>query len=136
MKKILLSTALAFAMAGNVFAAEATGLSAPVVMLTGVIAKNVDTLKLTDDQQVVLKDWLATKPAMRKGFETDVVAMRAALANAILSDAPREERLAIAEKIGAAETKLVMMRSDCVDHWRAALSQEQFAQALKLAAAK
>ncbi|PHQ99539.1 MAG: hypothetical protein COB39_03025 [Marinosulfonomonas sp.] len=136
MKTLILSAALALALAGNAFAAEKTGLSAPIIMLTGVIAKNVEVLKLTDEQQVVLKDWLATKPAMRKGFEAQVVAMRTELSSAILSGAPKDTRIAMAGKIGEAETKLLMMRSNCADHWRAALSEEQFAQAVELAAAK
>ena len=32
------------------------------------------------------------------------------------------------------ETKLVMMRSNCTDHWRATLTEAQFAKMLELAA--
>lgn len=136
MKTLILSSVLGLAMAGAAFASSTTGLSAPIVMCTGVIAKNADALKLDDSQRAVLKEWLATMPEKRKGFEVEVVAMRADLAKAIRSGAAKEERMALAEKIGAAETKLLMMRSDCADHWRGVLSEEQFAQMLELAAAK
>lgn len=136
MKTLVLSAVLGLAMAGTGFAAGNSGLSAPIVMCTPVIAKNAEALKLDEGQQAILKDWLATKPAMRKGFEAEVVAMRADLTKAILTGAAKEDRMALAEKIGDAETKLLMMRSDCADHWRGVLSEEQFAMVLELAAAK
>ena len=39
-------------------------------------------------------------PAKRNGFEADVVALRAELSKAILTNAPKEDRMELAEKIG------------------------------------
>lgn len=34
---------------------------------------------------------------------------------------------------GALEARLVMLRSDCTDHWRAVLTEDQFARMLAMA---
>lgn len=133
MKTLILSAALGLAATSASFAAGDNGLSTPIVKCTPVIAKNAEALKLDEKQQAILKDWLAKMPAKRKGFEAEVIAMRTELRNAIHIGAPKEDRMAMAEKIGAAETQLLMMRSNCADHWRGVLSEEQFAQMLKIA---
>ncbi len=134
---------LAFAVACSVFTGvahaqpmqtpEQKGLSAPVIALTPVLMRSVDALKLDDKQKEELKVWVSTKPQIRAALEDEVAADRAKLRAMIAGNAPRAEREALAKTIGANETRLIMMRSDCVDHWRAALSQDQFAQLLKLA---
>ena len=65
---------------------------------------------------------------------TSAVAARAELRAAIIAGAPADERQALAAKVGEMETKLVMMRSNCTDHWRATLTEAQFAKMLELAA--
>lgn len=116
--------------------AEGTELSQPIIALTGVLAKNADALALTDDQRVALKAWLDVAPAKRKQVETEVIAQRAALRAAIIAGAPVTEREAMAKQIGATEAQLIMMRSNCTDHWRAVLTADQFAQLVTLATAK
>jgi hypothetical protein len=112
--------------------AAGNGLSAPVILLTPFVRDNADALNLSEAQRADLKAWLE-KPNARAVVEDETVALRAELRAAIVSGAPREARVALAEKIGANETRLVMFRSDCVDHWREVLSAEQFAQLLVLA---
>ncbi len=108
-------------------------LSAPIVALTGVLAKNADTLSLDDAQRADLKAWVDTMPAKRKALEAEARAARAALREAILTGAPQGEREALAQEVGQLETRLVLMRSNCTDHWRTVLSEDQFAQLVALA---
>lgn len=113
-----------------------TGLATPIVALTGVLSKNADALGLDEAQRAAVKDWVATMPAKRKAVEDETVALRTELRAAIAAGAPREERQALAERIGANETRLMMMRSDCADNWRTVLSADQFAKLLALAGVK
>lgn len=141
MKRLILSTAFALALPGLAMAQQAMtpqekGLSAPVVAMTQVLAKNADALALDDAQKTALKDFLAVMPAKRGALEDETVALRGQLRDAILADAPVADREALAAKIGANETALVMMRSNCVDHWRKVLSPAQFDQLVEMATAK
>lgn len=139
MKPLLIATALTLGLSGAAMAqmqpsnpAE-TGLSRPIIQLTGILAKNMDVLELNEDQRAEVKNWISTMPAKRKALETETVALRAALRQAIIEGLATEERQAIADKIGANEVKLVMMRSNCTDHWRSVLSEDQFAQLIAIA---
>ena len=114
-------------------ASDTGELSTPIIRLTKMIAQNADALDLTADQRSDLKAWIDTMPAKRHALEADARGKRAQLRAAILDNAPRSERQALAQELGVLETRLVMMRSDCVDHWRATLTTDQFAQALDLA---
>ncbi|PWG16855.1 hypothetical protein [Salibaculum griseiflavum] len=114
---------------------DRTALSQPVIALTGVLNKNADAVGLDEDQRAILADWIATMPAQRKALEDETLALRADLRAAIISNAPKEEREAIAARIGENETALVMMRSNCADHWRNVLTPDQFAMLLELAGA-
>lgn len=135
MKRFLLCAAITLCATASL--AQQAGprpeLSAPIVVLTPVVAKNVDALKLTEAQRADVKNWVATMPAKRKAVEAAAIAARADLRNAIMAGAPVQERQKLAEVVGSYETKLVMARSNCVDHWREVLSPEQFAAALELA---
>lgn len=139
MKTLVLATALAASLPLCAAAQMApsdpstTGLSQPVIALTGVLAKNVDTLALNDDQKAALDNWLAEMPARRKALEDETVALRTDLRAKIASGAATDEREELARKIGENETALIMMRSMCVDHWRDVLAEDQFAQLLQLA---
>ncbi len=139
MKHFLLSTAILLAAAPAVDAQQGQGkgknreLSAPIVAYTPVIKKNADALGLTEAQRADLQNWISTMPAKRKAVEAEAIEARAALRAAINAGAPVEERQKLAETVGAYETKLVMMRSNCTDHWRAVLTDAQFAQMLELA---
>ncbi len=113
-----------------------TGLSRPVIQLTGLLAKNMDVLNLDAAQRDDVKNWVASMPAHRKALEAETVALRAEMRQAIIDGAPVETREALAAQIGANETKMVMMRSNCTDHWREVLSAEQFAALIELASAK
>lgn len=135
MRKLIVSAALVCGLATAAFAGPNPELSDPIVVLTSVIGKNADALALTEDQRANLKAWVSTMPAQRQIVEDQAVQTRAKLRQAILDGAPVEDRQALADQIGALETQLVMMRSNCVDHWRAVLTPEQFAKALELAAA-
>ena len=129
---LILAIAMGFS-AHQAQAADLDDLSAPIIRLTKVIAKNADALDLDAEQRADLKTWLESKPAQRKAVEADARGKRAQLRAAILDNAPRADRQALAQEIGVLETRLVMMRSDCVDHWRATLTKDQFAQAIELA---
>lgn len=142
MKPILFALPVALCLGGAALAQMSpsdpakTGLSRPVIQLTGLLAKNMDTLNLDEAQREDVKNWVATMPAHRKELEAETVALRAEMRQAIVDGAPIETRQALAAKIGANETKMVMMRSNCTDHWREVLSAEQFAALIALAAAK
>lgn len=136
MKKLIATAVLACTVATGALAGPNPELSKPVVILTSVIGKNVEALALTEEQRADLKAWVSTMPAKRKSLEDQAIAARAALRQAIVDGAPVADRQAIAQEVGALETKLVMMRSNCVDHWRAVLNAEQFNKALKLAGLK
>lgn len=128
----MLSAAIIAATAFSAPAQEATDLSKPIVALTGVLAKNADTLKLTEAQRADLKDWLSMMPAQRKALEDETIALLADLRVAIISGAPVADRQTLATRIGENEAALLMMRSNCTDHWRSVLTPEQFAQLLAL----
>lgn len=142
MKPILFALPVALCLGGAALAQMSpsdpakTGLSRPVIQLTGLLAKNMDALNLDEGQREDVKNWVATMPAHRKELEAETVALRAEMRQAIIDGAPIETRQALAAKIGANETKMVMMRSNCTDHWRGVLSAEQFAALIALAAAK
>lgn len=108
-------------------------LSQPIIRLTSVIKMNADELSLTAEQRADLKAWISTMPAKRKQLEADTLALRAKLRQAIIAGAPTAEREALAQEIGDQEARLITMRSNCTEHWRAALSAEQFSQAIALA---
>ncbi|WP_424942549.1 hypothetical protein [Aliiroseovarius crassostreae] len=137
MKPLFLAAAMACAMALPATAQQSqpakTGLSRPVIMLTGILNKNQDVIGLDATQKEDLKNWVASMPAQRKALEDETVALRAEMKAAIIKGAPVKERQALAEKIGANETKLVMMRSNCTDHWREVLTPEQFAMLIEIA---
>lgn len=138
MRNVIKTTALILAISTGFAAHQAQAsnlddLSAPIIRLTSVIAKNADTLDLDALQRADLKAWLETKPAQRKAIEAEARGTRARLRAAIMDGAPRTDRQVLAQELGVLETRLAMMRSDCVDHWRATLTEDQFAQALELA---
>lgn len=142
MKHFLLSAAAAAAfaialpaasIAQQPFDAQKAGLSQPVIALTPTLAKNADALKLTEEQRAAVAAWMAEAPGKRMAVEREAFALRTELRAKIASGAPAEEREALARQIGDKETELLMMRSNCVDHWRSQLSPEQFAQLLQMA---
>ncbi|WP_137701102.1 Spy/CpxP family protein refolding chaperone [Marimonas lutisalis] len=135
MKPFVLSAAIAACVATGALADAKSELSKPIVAFTPVIVKNADALELTEAQRADLKEWVDTMPAKRKAIEAEALAARAALRAAIIAGAPADERKALAAKVGEMETKLVLMRSNCTDHWRGVLSEAQFAKMLDLAAA-
>lgn len=139
MKRTMLAAALALTLPGLAFAqmqpsnpAE-TGLSQPVIALTGVLAQNAEALELNEEQQAALKAWLDEMPAKRAALEAETVTLRTEMRQKIASGAPVDEREALARKIGENETQLIMMRSNCTDHWREILTPEQFAKLLSMA---
>lgn len=105
-------------------------LSQPIVTLTPTLKKNAEMLDLTDQQIAALDRWISTMPVKRKAVEADALSARAALREAILSGTPRKDRVALAEKVAGFEAQLLMMRSDCADHWRSHLTQAQFDEAV------
>ncbi|MFY0989755.1 hypothetical protein [Halomonas sp. C05BenzN] len=138
MRPMILIPALALALAlGSqaTIAAErdVSELSTPVVVLTPAVARNADSLDLDETQREAVKEWLASSPAIREAHEDRMVAARAELREMILNNASSEAREAQAAAIGKMEAELLLMRSNCVDHWRGVLDERQFAQALELA---
>lgn len=137
MKPLFLAAAMACAMALPAHAQQSkpgqTGLSKPVIMLTGILKKNQDVIGLDAAQKEDLKNWVASMPAHRKATETEAVALRAEMKAAIIKGAPVAERQALADKIGAKEVELIMMRSNCTDHWREVLNPDQFAKLIEIA---
>lgn len=78
MKKILLGTGLALAVAVPAITQDKSVLSSPIVLFTPVIMKNADALELPEAQRGDLKEWRATMPAAREAVEAEAVAVRAA----------------------------------------------------------
>lgn len=143
MKRFVLTAALVLALPAMALAQQATpkspqelGLSAPVIALISTLAKNTDALNLDETQRAELKAWLDVAPGKRMAVENETAELRTQMREAIIANAPVADRQALAEKVGANETLLIMMRSNCVDHWRGILSAEQFAQLLELSAPK
>lgn len=132
MKKLALTAIVAALMATTALAEGPRELSAPIVAFTPVIVKNADTLNLTEAQRADLKEWTSTMPARRKAIEEKARQARAALRQAIIDGAPQADREALAQKVGEMETKLVLTRSACADHWREVLSEDQFAQMIAI----
>lgn len=108
-------------------------LSTPIVMLTPAIAQNAEQLGLNTQQQEALQEWMANSPAKREALEDRVVAQRKALRQMIIEGADPVDRAEKAAFIGQMESELLMMRSNCTDHWREVLSDEQFAQVIEIA---
>jgi Spy/CpxP family protein refolding chaperone len=131
-KKTALAAIAAALLATTAYAEGPRELSAPIVAFTPVIVKNADALNLTEAQRADLKEWTSTMPAKRKAVEAEARDARAALRKAIIAGAPQPEREALAQKVGEMETRLVLMRSACTDHWRSVLTEEQFAQMIAL----
>lgn len=140
MKSLLISAALAFAAPALALAQQMTpqemGLSAPVIALVPVMAKNADALKFDDKQKAELKSWMETMGPKRMALEKETAELRAQMRQAIVDNAAVADREALAAKIGANETALVMMRSNCVDHWRTVLTPDQFAEVIAMASGK
>lgn len=132
MKTFAVAAFTAALVASTAMAEGPRELSAPIVAFTPVIVKNADALNLTEAQRADLKQWTSTMPAKRKAIEEEARQARAALRQAIVDGAPQTEREALAQKVGQMETRLVLMRSACADHWREVLSEEQFAQMVAL----
>ena len=112
---------------------DVTELSTAIVMLTPVVAKNAEALELDAEQQAALEDWLANSPAVREALEDHVIAQRDELREMILQGADPQTRAEKAAYIGQLESELLMMRSNCTDHWRNVLNEEQFSKMLELA---
>lgn len=112
---------------------DVSELSTPVVMLTPVVAQNAEQLGLNTQQQEALQEWMANSPAKREALEDRVIIQRKALRQMIIEGADPLDRAEKAAFIGQMESELLMMRSDCTDHWREVLSDEQFAQVIEIA---
>lgn len=135
MRPVTLLSALALAFASHATVAaerDVSELSSPIVLLTPAVARNADQLRLNETQREAVQEWMATSPAVREALEDRVVAARAELREMIVQGEERAKREEKAAAIGELEAEL-LMRSDCADHWRSVLDEEQFAQALELA---
>lgn len=136
MRPMILISALALAIGSQATLAadrDVSELSTPIVVLTPAVARNADSLNLDETQRKAVQEWLANSPAVREALEDRVVQARAELRDMILHNASIEAREGQAAAIGDMEAQLLMMRSNCVDHWRSVLDEQQFAQALELA---
>ena len=132
MNKLLLVMTLILGM-NMASARDVSELSDPIVAYVGVIAKNADTLALTDAQKAELKSWKAVAQPKREAMEDQVVQARAQLRDMINSGAPKIKRVQLANKIGKMEAQLMMLRSNCTDHWRKVLTPKQFGTVVELA---
>ncbi|TVQ74201.1 MAG: hypothetical protein EA373_00435 [Oceanospirillales bacterium] len=132
MKKLLIALAICSA-TSTAMARDISELSSPLVLLTPAVAQNQDALNLNDSQRAEVKNWMAAMPAQRGAVEDKAVEVRAALRNAIIANESQETLDALAAEIGSLETQLVLMRANCVNHWREVLDADQFEQALGLA---
>lgn len=136
MRPVTLLSALALAFASHATVAaerDVSELSSPIVLLTPAVARNADQLRLNETQREAVQEWMATSPAVREALEDRVVAARVELREMIVQGEERAKREEKAAAIGELEAELLLMRSDCADHWRSVLDEEQFAQALELA---
>ena len=107
MNKFLLAMTLLLGM-NMASARDVSELSDPIVAYVGVIAKNADTLALTDAQKAELKSWKAVAQPKREAMEDQVVQARAQLRDMINSGAPKIKRVQLANKIGKMEAQLMM----------------------------
>lgn len=132
MKKLLISIAL-LTIATTATARDISELSSPIVLLTPAIAQNQDALSLSESQRTEVKSWVSRMPEQREAVEDNAVEVRATLRAAIIAGEPQEILDQLAMEIGALESQLVLMRANCVNHWRDVLTSEQFEHALTIA---
>lgn len=112
-------------------ASPASELSAPIVALVPVVKQHAAELKLSEEQQTWLREWMASMPAKRMAVEEETVALRARLRELILEGGDMAERESLIKQIGEKEAQLLSMRAKCVDAFRDKLDKEQFAKAVE-----
>ena len=132
MKKILVALAIC-TVSSTAMSRDISELSSPLMLLTPAVAQNQDALNLNDSQREAVKNWMAAMPSQRGVVEDKAVEVRAALRSAIIANESQEVLDSLAAEIGSLETQLVLMRANCVNHWRDVLNADQFEQALGLA---
>ncbi|WP_151669979.1 hypothetical protein [Nitrincola schmidtii] len=132
MKKLLIALAICTA-SSTAMSRDISELSSPLMLLTPAVAQNQDAFNLNDLQREAVKNWMASMPSQRGVVEDKAVEVRAALRSAIIANESQEVLDSLAAEIGSLETQLVLMRANCVNHWRDVLNADQFEQALGLA---
>lgn len=124
---------VAMAASGHAALGDSCELSEPIVDFIPVLIEHADELHLTAEQRNLVTVTLTGLCATVRSIENEILQIREDLRQGIVDGTPVEDRQALAETIGVLETRLLMLRSDCVDYWRAHLSAEQFEQMVGLA---
>ena len=127
--KIAMSSIIAIAIALPSFAsAEEIDLGTPIVSLMPHLKKLRTELNLDEKQNVTIDNWIAEAPAKRKEMESEVIALREQLRDAILDGSERIHREELKKLLADKNTRLIEIRSLCTRMLRNTLNAEQFAK--------
>jgi len=127
--KIAMSSIVAIAIAMPSFvSAQEIDLGTPIVALMPHLKKLRTELDLNDQQNATIDNWLAGAPAKRKEIESEVIALRIQLRDAILDGSERIHREGLKKQLAEKNTRLIEMRSLCTRMLRNTLNEEQFAK--------
>jgi hypothetical protein len=127
--KIAMSSIVAIAIAMPSFvSAQEIDLGTPIVTLMPHLKKLRTELDLNDQQNATIDNWLAGAPAKRKEIESEVIAIRMQLRDAILDGSERIHREELKKQLAEKNTRLIEMRSLCTRMLRNTLNEEQFAK--------
>ena len=125
--RIAMLSVIAIAVAFPSFvSAEEIDLGTPIVALMPHLKKLRTELDLNKQQNTTIDNWIAAAPAKRKAMESEVVALRKQLRDAILDGSERIHREELKKQLAAKNTRLIEMRSLCTRMLRNTLSEEQF----------
>lgn len=125
--KITLLSIITLVLAFPSFAiAEEINLGTPIVKLMPHLKKLRSELNLNEKQITTINNWVAKAPAKRKALESEVIAIRMQLRDAILDDAERITREKLKTQLAEKNTLLIEMRSLCTRMLRNTLNKAQF----------
>lgn len=125
--KIAMSSIIAIAIVFPSFvSAEEINLGTPIVALMPHLKKLRTELDLNKQQKATIDNWIAEAPAKRKVMESEVIALRKQLRDAILDGSERIHREGLKKQLAEKNTRLIEMRSLCTRMLRNTLNEEQF----------
>ena len=102
----------------------------PNYMVT--IKKNLDALKLTDDQVMKVGAWFKDNGDKAAETAKKIVESEQALAEASMTGASKEDLMKQFDDITAMRRMLAEKKTDCRDHMQTILTPEQWAQVVEM----
>lgn len=108
----------------------------PAPSLMPIIVKQGEALSLTAEQQAKLADWRKVAQPKREQMQTEIVADRLAINQAMLDGKGNTEVQAMMNAVQRKERKLVVSKLACRDYVAKTLSKEQMAKLIELYQAK